>query len=177
MMARNGTARGTATSRADARVSVLVTAVFLGIGLIGAMDEIVFHQLLQWHNFYVHTSESWRVFSDGLFHVFTATLLFLGALRLWRQRRQIGAVTRERPFWAGILLGAGGFQLFDGTVNHKLLMLHPVREGVASQLPYDLAWNGLALVMLAAGWLLWRGLRPDPVGADTRSDDLVGVRR
>ena len=60
---------------------------------------------------------------------------------------------------AGILLGMGGFNLYDGIVQHKLLQLHPVREGVEHVLPYDLAFNGIALLLLVAGWLVWRGAR------------------
>lgn len=146
-----------AVSDAAARRSLLVTAACLGVGVMGAADEIVFHQLLQWHNFYVHTTAQWRIVSDGIFHLATATLLFVGALRLWHGPRPPRTPARDRRFWGALLLGAGGFQLFDGTVNHKLLALHPVREGVENALPYDLAWIGSALVLLAAGWLLVRG--------------------
>ncbi|MFN2494597.1 MAG: DUF2243 domain-containing protein [Pseudonocardiaceae bacterium] len=47
----------------------------------------------------------------------------------------------------------GGFQLLDGIVDHELLRLHQVRYGV-DILPYDLAWNGAALVLLAVGAVL-----------------------
>ncbi|GIV95444.1 MAG: hypothetical protein KatS3mg057_0101 [Herpetosiphonaceae bacterium] len=137
--------------------SALISGAFLGVGLMGAVDEIAFHQLLQWHNFYIHTTPFWRIFSDGLFHIFTALMLVAGALRLWSQRQWLSQVSTSRPLWAGLLLGAGGFQLFDGTVNHKLLQIHPVREGVENPLPYDIAWITSAIVLLAAGWLLWRG--------------------
>ncbi len=137
--------------------------IIIGIGLMGAVDEIVFHQLLQWHNFYVHSTEYWRIFSDGLFHVFTAAMLFLGALRLWMERRRLAPLATNRPFWAGILLGAGGFQLFDGTVNHKLLQLHPVREGAQNILPYDIAWIASALLLLVAGWVVWRDVQATEV--------------
>jgi len=33
---------------------------------------------------------------------------------------------------AGILLGAGGFNLYDGIVQHELLGLHQVRTWIAS---------------------------------------------
>ena len=56
---------------------------------------------------------------------------------------------------AGVLLGAGGFQLFDGTVNHKLLRLHQVRYGVELW-PYDVAWNVAAVLLLVAGLVLLR---------------------
>lgn len=133
-----------------------MTGVILGIGLMGAIDTIVFHQLLQWHNFYIDATPYWRVFSDGLLHTFTAGMLALGALRLWSARKLLARAGRRGVLAAGFLLGAGGFQLWDGVVHHKILRLHPVREGVGNQLPYDLAWNGGALLLLLLGFLVWR---------------------
>lgn len=43
--------------------------------------------------------------------------------------------------WPGMLFGAGGFQLFDGVVDHKVLRLGQVRY-VENLWLYDLAWNG-----------------------------------
>ena len=139
--------------------SLLWTGVILGIGLVGTLDQVVLHELLQWHNLYVHTTQYWRTFVDGLFHLATASLLLLGALRLWTQRHLIESAPNARPLVAGILLGMGGFNLYDGTIQHKLLQLHPVREEVDNLLPYDLAFNGVAVVLLVGGWLLWRGAR------------------
>jgi uncharacterized membrane protein len=146
---------GKQPNRQSAR-TVLWAAIPLGIGLVGALDEIVFHQLLQWHNFYVDASERWRIFSDGLLHTFTLAMLFYGAHRLWQERRSYSWILGSKPFWAGILLGGGGFHLWDGLVDHKLLRLHPVREGVDNLLFYDLGWNAVALVLLGLGWLIWR---------------------
>lgn len=135
--------------------SVLWASVPLGIGLVGGVDEIVFHQLLQWHNLYVDTSDRWRIFSDGILHIFTLSMLFFGAWRLWQRRQPFSDIVSSKPFWAGILFGGGGFQLWDGVVDHKLLQLHPVREGVESIWIYDLAWIASALVLLAVGWRIW----------------------
>ena len=135
---------------------VFRTGVLLGIGLVGAADEILFHQLLQWHNFYVHSGDYWRVASDGLFHLLTASLLFFTAARLWAKRRHFGTFVRGRLFWSGVFWGGGGFQLFDGTVNHKILRLHPVREGAENILPYDAGWIFSGLLLLYCGWLLRR---------------------
>jgi uncharacterized membrane protein len=131
--------------------------LMLGVGIMGAVDEIIFHQLLQWHHFYMNTTEYWRIFSDGLFHMLTTVLLFSGAILLFLQRRTISPITRNRPFWAAIFVGAGAFQLFDGTVNHKLLRLHQVRENVENLLPYDIGWILSGLIILAIGVYLWRG--------------------
>ena len=152
------TTTGPVTREAADRASrsALRTGVILGIGAMGAIDEIVFHQLLQWHHFYHDTTETRQIVSDGLLHLFTLAMLVLGALRLWRERHRLTAVATDRPFWAGILLGLGGFQLFDGLVDHKVLRLHQIREDTDNLLPYDLAWNAGALLLLVAGWTVWR---------------------
>lgn len=132
------------------------TGFVLGVALVGALDEIAFHQQLQWHHVDLDTTPFWQVFSDGLFHAFTAALWFVGALLLWRRRRHLTRVVGGRPFWAGELLGMGAFQLFDGVVNHKVLGLHPVRAGVDPAWPYDLAWIASGFLLLALGWLVRR---------------------
>jgi len=43
----------------------------VGIGVVGFIDETVFHQLLQWDAFYWGTSQHGRVLSDGLVHAFS----------------------------------------------------------------------------------------------------------
>ena len=63
-----------------------------------------------------------------------------------RRRRTLA----RRPAWAGFVLGLGVFQLFDVVVDHKLLRVHQIRYGVDLR-SYDLAWNGIALVLLVFG--------------------------
>ena len=128
----------------------------LGVGLVGTLDGTVVHELLQWHRFYVHTTLFWQVFVDGLFHLSSALLLFVGALLLWRQRRSLAHLEDGgAALGAGVLLGMGAFNLYDGVIQHKVLRLHPVRLGVENPLPYDLAWNAVALLLLGLGWWLW----------------------
>jgi uncharacterized membrane protein len=141
--------------RANRRVVQI--AFWTGFGLMGALDAITFHHLLRWHNLYVHAGADWRAISDGLLHVVTTGLLFAGFLRLWRNRRLVAqAQTTGLALAAGIWLGMGVFQLLDGTLFHKVLQLHPVREGVDNITPYDLAWIGSALLLMLVGALLWR---------------------
>ncbi len=140
--------------------AALGTGFLLGVGLIGTLDGTVVHELLQWHRFYVDTTPFWQVFIDGLFHLSSALLLFVGALLLWRQRETLADLKDGgAALGAGVLLGMGAFNLYDGTVQHKILKLHPVRLGVENQLPYDLAWNAVALLLLLTGWGLWRVAR------------------
>jgi uncharacterized membrane protein len=143
-----------------ARRTLFRVAILQGVGLAGALDEILFHQLLQWHNLYVHTDQHGRIVSDGLLHLLSTAILLAGVLLLWRHARLV-ALAGWRVLAAGLLVGLGGFNLYDGTVQHKLLRLHPVREGVANQLPYDLAWNAVSLALLVVGWLIWRAAHGD----------------
>lgn len=121
---------------------------------MAGLDEIVFHQLLQWHHFFDRATSSIGILSDGLLHAAELIALVVGSfliINLARHKR-----LAAHWAWAGGFLGAGGFQLFDGIVNHKLLRLHQIRYGV-DPLPYDLGWNASALILLLIGvWLLRR---------------------
>ena len=143
-------------SAAVARRSTLITGLLLGIGLAGTLDQVVLHELLQWHNFYVNTSPHWRLFIDGIFHAVSSGLLLAGVLRLWADRKLLTVASGGRVLLAATLFGMGGFNLYDGVVDHKVLQLHPVREGVADLLPYDAGFIGLALLLLLAGLFVWR---------------------
>jgi uncharacterized membrane protein len=155
----------TGTVRESERRNALRTHVWIGaiigVGVAGTLDEVVFHQLLQWHNFYVHTADYWRIVSDGIFHLFSSVMLFVGVLLLWFKRDLLSAQGDGRALAAGIFLGTGGFNLYDGTIQHKVLRLHPVREGVDNILLYDLAWNVVALLVLVIGLWLWRSIPRD----------------
>lgn len=134
----------------------LRATLFLGIGLMAAVDEVLFHQILAWHHFFDRSTPAIGLLSDGLLHA--AELLLLAAgFYLFMDLSRAGAIARLHA-WAGLFIGAGGFQLFDGIVNHKLLRLHQVRY-LEELWIYDLAWNGFSLVLLAIGFLLWRRAR------------------
>jgi len=125
--------------------------VLIGVALIAAVDEIVFHQLLGWHHFYDRSTPSIGLLSDGLLHAGELIALVAGFFMLFDLRRS-DALTRA-AVWAGVFIGAGGFQLFDGLVNHKLLRLHQIRYDVPL-LPYDLIWNLTAILLIFVGLVL-----------------------
>jgi uncharacterized membrane protein len=147
------------TDRADRRRS-LGAGAMIGVGVMAAVDEIVFHQLLGWHHFYDRSTPDVALLSDGLLHAVELVVLVAGFFLLSevRRRRELD----PRAAWAGVLLGAGGFQLFDALVNHKVLRVHQVRYDV-DLLPYDLGWTLSALVLVTAGVVLLRHRR-EPVG-------------
>jgi len=129
----------------------LWVCALIGIGLMAAVDEIVFHQILAWHHFYDRSTGDIALMSDGLLHAAELVILVAG-LFLFADLRRKDALA-PRSAWAGLLLGLGGFQLFDGIINHKVLRLHQVRYDVDT-LPYDLAWNGAGLALLLVGVVL-----------------------
>ena len=129
-------------------------AALLGVGVAGTLDEVIFHQLLRWHHFYDRSDAAVALISDGVFHLVSTGAIVLGGILLWRARR--AGPLDGRRVWGSVLAGAGAFNLYDGTVQHKVLRLHQVREGVANEAPYDLAFIGAALITLVVGLAIIR---------------------
>jgi uncharacterized membrane protein len=124
-----------------------------GIGFIAFIDETVFHQLLHWHHFYDRSTTAAGLVSDGWFHALS-WFATIGGMFLYADLRRKKAFSRMR-WQAGILLGAGIFQLYDGTVQHKLMRLHQIRY-VEHVEVYDWVWNIIAALMIVAGTMLSR---------------------
>lgn len=73
-------------------------------------------------------------------------------------------------WWPAVLIGAGAFQAWDGTVQHKLMRIHQIRyeviptelQGTGPYAPvddilvYDLVWMAIAIAFLVIGTLAWR---------------------
>ncbi|MEW9053156.1 MAG: DUF2243 domain-containing protein [Neobacillus sp.] len=132
----------------------LLSGVLFGIGLAAFIDETVFHQLLHWHHFYDKSTTSVGLVSDGLFHAFSWFATIWAGFLFSDLRRRNALVIKV---WAaGLLLGAGGFQFYDGTLQHKIMRIHQIRYNV-DIFPYDLTWNIIAAVMILSGaYLLLR---------------------
>jgi len=131
------------------------SGVLVGVGTAAFVDETVFHQLLHWHHFYDRSTSDVGLVSDGIFHAFGWFAVVIGLVMVGDLQRR--AQLSKRDLIAGALLGAGAFQLYDGTVQHKLLGLHQIRYDV-DLVVYDWTWNVVALVMVIAGAsLLYRG--------------------
>lgn len=120
----------------------------IGVAVMAGVDEIIFHQLLNWHHFYDGSTPQIGLLSDGLLHTAELVALVGGFFLLMDARRRPRFSSLSA--WAGFLVGLGVFQLWDGIVDHKVLRLHQVRYGV-DLLPYDIAWNVAGLVLLIAG--------------------------
>lgn len=131
----------------------VTAAALIGVGVMAAVDEIVFHQLLQWHHFFDRATPFIGVLSDGLLHAGELLATVAGLFLIVGLARRGALVPLSA--WAGFFLGAGGFQVFDGIVSHKLLRIHQVRYGV-DPLLYDITWNLVGVVLIVIGVLLLR---------------------
>ncbi|GAE29872.1 DUF2243 domain-containing protein [Alkalihalobacillus hemicellulosilyticus] len=124
-----------------------------GIGFIAFIDEMVFHQLLHWHHFYDLATTNIGLISDGLFHAFSWFATIAG-LFLFADLQSRGGIWMRR-WWSGVLIGAGLFQLYDGTIQHKVMGIHQIRY-VEDVFVYDVTWNVLAVLLIVIGAiLLW----------------------
>jgi uncharacterized membrane protein len=153
---------------------LLFPSILVGIGGSALVDEIVFHQLLHWHHLYDRSTHGAALTSDGILSIVCNSLLVAGLVLLWRRRAE-AAPGAARTIVGGIVAGFGGFNLFDGTVDHKLLRLHQIREGVHDLLPYDVTWIAASALILAVGVavILGRARRPHRLARETPA----GARR
>ncbi|WP_373233411.1 DUF2243 domain-containing protein [Cohnella sp.] len=140
----------------------LWSGILVGLGFVAFFDETVFHQLLHWHHFYDKSTTDLGLVSDGLFHAFSwfATIggfFLLADLR----RRNMWSVKR---WWGGVLLGGGGFQLYDGIIQHKIMRIHQIRY-VEHVMLYDIVWNLAAIAMIVAGAALIKADTYEPSSA------------
>jgi uncharacterized membrane protein len=132
-------------------------AFLFGVGVIGMLDGIIFHQLLQWHSMVMYRTKADQVVSDGIFHLVVTTVWFVATVLVWHSNPPTSTEHR-RTFWGGFLLGGGLFNLIEGIVDHHLLGIHHVNEFVANPLVYDLIFDAFAVGMIGWGCLLmWRG--------------------
>ena len=126
----------------------LWSGILFGLGFVAFLDETLFHQLLHWHKFYDKSTVAVGLVSDGLFHAFS-WFATVGGLYLVADLRRRNALW-HKMWWGGKLLGGGVFQLYDGTIQHKIMRIHQIRYDV-NILPYDLVWNISAAIMILVG--------------------------
>lgn len=151
----------------------MAAAVVLGVGLGAFFDGIVLHQILQWHHFASNWSPAeqtmrweFNTYWDGVFHSFAYVLVAVGLFLLWRASRRAGGMWSGRRLAGALLIGWGGFNLFDGVFNHLILGVHHVNERVdRAQWPiYDAGFIIWGAAMLLVGVLLLRGRTVEAAG-------------
>ncbi len=146
----------------------LPAGLWLGLGLGGFVDGIVFHQVLQWHHLFTsagHPADTlagleFNTFWDGIFHAATWLFVVIGLARLWQAARGAHPPWPALVLLADILSGFGLFNLVEGLVDHQVLGIHHVNETVprAQWIWWDLGFLAGGAVLVAAGlWLRrWR---------------------
>jgi uncharacterized membrane protein len=139
----------------------ITAGVLMGVGVAAFIDETVFHQLLHWHHFYDKSTAEIGLVSDGLFHAGGWLAMVVGLFLFADLQRRRATVPKR--VWAGALIGWGGFQLYDGLIQHKVFGLHQIRYDV-DLTGYDLVWNISGAVGLIVGVVLLVG-RARPVSA------------
>jgi len=128
----------------------------LGFGFLGALDGIIFHQLLQWHSVYMATDRPGQIVSDGLFHLAVTITLVVGGILLWVAGNPSTVSSGIRLLLGSFLIGGGVFNLIEGIINHHLLQIHRVKPGDPNAILYDLSFLGLGLLLVVVGYLIRR---------------------
>lgn len=142
---------------------LIKSGIFLGVGLGGFFDGIVFHQLLQVHNMlsarFPKTSIpniEVNMFWDGLFHVFCFLMVVIGIGILWRAGRREDVPWTGKTLAASTFLGWGIFNLAEGIVDHHILNVHHVVEALGVSW-YDYAFLASGVIFIMGGWITIRG--------------------
>jgi uncharacterized membrane protein len=132
--------------------------VFLGIGMGGFLDGILFHQILQTHAMLTGRIAKMSIanievnmFWDGMFHVLTWTMTAIGVALLWRAGKRTDVPWSAKSFVGSLSLGWGLFNFVEGVIDHHILNLHHVVEALGLSV-YDYAFLASGVVLILAGW-------------------------
>ncbi|WP_280769539.1 DUF2243 domain-containing protein [Salipaludibacillus daqingensis] len=137
------------------RTKLLTIGSFiLGFGFLGALDGIIFHQILQWHSVIMETDRTSQIVSDGIFHLATTLTLVLGGILLWLAGKPTDLSNGVRKLVGYFMIGGGTFNLIEGIINHHILAIHRVRPAADNPLAYDLAFLASGIVLIVIGLLL-----------------------
>lgn len=149
---------------------LISAGMFLGAGLGGLFDGILFHQILQIHNMQSNripiddlAAAKVNMTWDGYFHAAVWLLTAVGLYLLFRAGQR-----RDVPWSGKILLGSfltgwGLYHLVEGIIHHHILGIHHVMEYTDNKLPYDLAFLAAGVIVIVIGWMLIRAGQNDSV--------------
>lgn len=148
---------------------LVVAGTFMGIGLGGFFDGILFHQLLQTHNMlsakYPKTSIAnmeINMFWDGLFHSLTYAMTLIGLGLLWKCGTRRDVPWSGKTFLGACFLGWGLFNFVEGIIDHHLLHIHHVVES-HGQSVFDYAFLASGLLFIIVGIFAIKSARNDPL--------------
>lgn len=141
----------------------LVTAgVWIGVGMGGFVDGILFHQILQLHNMLSNrvlrdslVNEQINMVWDGFFHAFTWIAVAVGIALLWRAVTRPGVLLSGKALFGAILFGWGLFNLVEGTIDHEILQIHHVYQNGNHPL-WDMVFLAAGVLLMVMGWSMIR---------------------
>ncbi|RSD27865.1 DUF2243 domain-containing protein [Mesobacillus subterraneus] len=136
--------------------NLFIAGIILGLGLVGAIDGIVFHQLLQWHHMILSPNIRLEIFTDGLFTALFSAKLIWGAVKIFQDARKNELGDSWRIFLGGIFIGGGSFNLVEGIVDHHILQVHRVKPMADNPLMYDLTFLAIGLLLVIIGVMIKR---------------------
>jgi uncharacterized membrane protein len=145
---------------------LIVAGLFLGLGMGGFFDGILFHQILQTHNMltarvakdslaHVEVNMFW----DGVFHAATWITTLVGIALFYRAGRRADAAWSARVLAGSMFMGWGSFNLVEGLIDHHLLHLHHVVEQLGVSI-FDYLFLASGLIFLLVGWFAARSNQP-----------------
>lgn len=138
------------------RKFINIGSFVLGFGFLGALDGIVFHQLLQWHSVVMDTDRTGQIISDGIFHLAVTIALIVGGILLWLAGKPTDLPKGIRLLVGGMLIGGGTFNIVEGIINHHILQIHRVKPGDPNALAYDLAFLAVGAIFIIIGFVIKR---------------------
>src|SRR5699024_6949090 len=94
------------------------SGVLFGLGLMALADEIIFHQLLQWHHFYDRSTPFIGIMSDGLLNAFALFALIAGLF--WLAGTSRGSLYQMGWWKAAFYRRVEGFQVSNGIGGNRL---------------------------------------------------------
>ncbi|QGQ95223.1 DUF2243 domain-containing protein [Paenibacillus psychroresistens] len=135
--------------------NLFISAFILGLGFMGSLDGIVFHQFLQWHHVIDHQNHRIELFSDGVFNLVVTLLLVFACIKIFRDALHNRIGFSWRIFIGSIIVGAGSFNLFEGLIDHQILGLHHVRSNSPNWFIYDIGYliSGVLLIIIGTIYL------------------------
>jgi uncharacterized membrane protein len=148
-----------------------IAGIFLGLGLGGFFDGIVFHQVLQWHHMFTSAGYpannlgnlKFNVMWDGVFHISTYIFTATGMTILWSRALKLHDPWSGKMLVGTILMGFGIFNLVEGIIDHEILGIHHVNETVppSQWIYWDVGFLVWGALMLMAGWFLLQAGKQD----------------
>jgi len=136
--------------------NLFIAGLILGLGLLGAIDGILFHQLLQWHHMVLSPNIKLEIFTDGLFTALFSAKLLWGGVKIYKDASKNELGHSWKIFLGGIFIGGGSFNLVEGVIDHHILQVHRVKPLAENPLLYDLAFLAIGLLLVIIGFMIKR---------------------